>query len=64
MSAKRSHSDIIIHNIPGISLEQVDMGTTIDDDYEKIRDLKRPRLTIEPDLDELENNLCLSCVLL
>ena len=69
MSGKRTHSDIIItHNVQGLSLEQVDMGVKVPDDYEKVRDLKRPRLKTyygdEAELDDLEKNLCLSCIIL
>ncbi len=68
MSTKRTHSDIITYNVNGLSLEQVDMGTKLPNDDEKIRDLKRPRLMTyygdESDLDELEKNLCLSCSIL
>ena len=69
MPAKRSHSDTVItYNVEGRSLERIDMGVEVPNDYEKLRDLKRPRLTTyygdEADLDEFEKNLCLSCIVL
>ena len=70
MSGKRTHSDTIVsYNIsPRMYLEEVDMGVKVPDDEEKVRDLKRPRLNTyygdEAELDDLEKNLCLSCIIL
>ncbi len=67
MSSKISHSEIT-YNDRALSLEQVDMGTILPNDDEKIRNLKRPRLMTyygdETDFNKLENTLCQNCSIL
>ena len=67
MATKRSHCEIT-YNDKVFSLEQIDMGTTLPNDDEKIRNLKRPRLTTyygdETDFNTLEKTLCQNCSIL